>query len=369
MYVTPKQFGAIFFCGAFFTLTLFFVFSRATDSKYLDRSDFVQFYTGAVIAKDDLSKLYDHQTQIKVQSTYFEIFDRSFRSLPFVAMILKPLAFTNPKTAQDIMLGAMLAAFIIVIGMYSSSTKDFIFKVIVTGSYYPLVLAVYNIQVSLMVAAAVGLGILLLKKNYCGIAGIILATVLLKPQFMLLPILLVETARDKIKYLLGLGVSCIGLLSIGSDKLGIAYPLKYLTFLTETENGYFGTNHFELSSLQTFFAHVNYELANKLTLYTVLVLLPIAIYLYFKFSSRLSFTEQVLVAMLLTIALSLHSFIFDSLMLIFPLFSLYEEKQFRLSKFLYFLPFTTLIAINYVHALSYLGIAGYLLLVKARTRI
>ncbi len=372
LYVSPKHFVLIIFFGVFFTLTLFFIYSRTTISDIQNkfyRNDFVQFYTGAVIANTDLSKLYDHQTQVEVQSTYFGIFDRSFRSLPFVAIMLQPLALTTPIVAQNIMLGIMLIAFFITIRFYSYSTKDFLYKGIIAFSYYPFAIAMYNTQISILVAAGVGAGILLLKKNKALTAGLVLSTVLLKPQFMLLPLLLTISTKSKMRYLVGLGIGCIGLLSVGITKLGASYPLKYLTFLTETETEFFGTNKFELSSFQSLFAHINYDLAGRLTVYTVIILLLTVIPLYIKLSSKFSLTEQILIAMLSTLALSLHAFVFDSLMLIFPIFMLYEDKKFNLSKILYLLPFTTLLGLNPIHPIGYLAIIGYLLFSKAKAQI
>lgn len=366
--ISPKQLSNAIFFGIFLSLTGYILVSNVIDSPELVRTDFVQFYTGAAIANTDITKLYDHETQVAVQSLHFEIFDRSFRSLPFVARMLQPLALTTPFRANIIMMGVMLTLLFVVIRFYSHSTKDFIVKAIVVGSYLPLAIAIYNTQITILLASIIGIGLLIIRK-YSLTSGLVLAMVLVKPQFMLLPFLLVVTAKNKPRYLVGLAAGCIGLMSVGIIELGVRYPFEYLAYLAETEGGHFGTNYFELTSLQTLFAHINYTMADKLTVATVLIVLPIATYLFARFSANLNFAEQVLVAMLITLALNLHSFIFDSLMLIFPLIMLYEEKKLGVTRFLYGIPYITLIAIQYITAPSYLAVAGYMLLVKARTRI
>lgn len=311
-----------------------FLYLRIMGSKPLiapDGGDYLNFYTGAAFAKShNLKGLFDVNQQIEFQKPQYELeIVRGFRSLPFVAIIMSPLAQVEFSSSAKIFLNITLFIFFLFAFFYNKTDlKNLSVQTFLALSFLPFIMSLYAIQVTFYIAIVIALARWAIINKRDVLAGIFCAGLLIKPHFLLIAVMYLPFIKKKLKFVLGLGAMATILLLLGTGELGNYLP-NYLTFVLNTETLAFGTGHLDLVSLQGLLVYF-FEPAQalKITIITTAFLVPISLkYLNRGIKSKINSDNTLLLAAtMLGLALSIHHFKADYIILYFALWPLYKTK-------------------------------------------
>ncbi len=239
----------------------------------------------------------------------------------------------------------------------SRNPHSFAKNLILMFTFYPVILSIYNTQISLILAAIVGLIFLCQYKRKYQISGLLCALLLIKPQFVIICPFLLMVSKDRLRFLAGLTVGVSVLMIFGMFYLGTQHISEYVKFLMATENVENGTNILRLSSFQAV-SDLPYSL--MLNIVAGLTYFLIFARNYKKIPQDI----QTLLIVVAGILFSWHTFVYDFAILIFPILALWESGKHRLfwllhsvplTIFLGFgaLPFSLMLFIGFYQLLSY----------------
>ena len=181
-------------------------------------SDAIAFAAGAHLVLADPQQLYDPAAQQRVEAELLKIpqatgFIDPFTNLAAGAVLLSPLARVSLRTGSEIEVVAavllMCGALLVAIRLFSPETSPLL-RVLIAGSAVfsvPAVSALIQWD-ALMLVALLG-SVLLAERRHYGWAGVLLATLILKPQVVWLVFPALAAARSW-RYLGGLLLGAAG---------------------------------------------------------------------------------------------------------------------------------------------------------------
>jgi hypothetical protein len=316
----------------FFLVALVIVF-YSTANTYDYKADLTQLITGAsIVSSGEIQNLYDTTTQKKYQSNIAEVFKnvdglKAYRSLPFVAIFMSPLSRVDFLSSFRIWALIIIISSLIVLKFFSDSNQDYFGKVLMLFAFYPFALNIHNGQLSFLMAISTGIAFLMLKQDKCFIAGLVTGLILVKPHFLILLPYSFLIAKDRKKFTIGFSISAVVLLLIGLPRMGFYY-WDYLKFLLASEGEFYGTNPRLMSSFSNIFSYISPQHFTILNILFFLIANPPAL-LYFNKNNKHNIPEINYIAItLLVSSMALHSFIYDYIIIFYPMVYLYRKPQY-----------------------------------------
>lgn len=315
-------------------IILLFLF---TPNPYLAAgSDFISYFTGASIIKDNKAHLiYD----ITTQEEYFEniiypykgIVINRYISPPFVAIMFLPFTFINYFTAYKLFFIANLGLFLIFLyilsKVFTRLEEKYKFFYIIPFYFIPAATTLFMGQTSFLLAIIFLLIYIYLKKNRSKEAGMLSAALLVKPQFIIaIPFILLLVKKKKRFFIWFLGVTfflfLISLLIAGPKALS-----DYLPSLLSTENPQFGNRAYQMFSLHaaTTYFFFNSNLSNIYSLIVNFVVYLSSIYLFAKRISKMRLKTAFILVLFLTLTFSIHVLSHDLTLLLLPIFIIIND--------------------------------------------
>lgn len=223
--------------------------------------DFLSFYTGALLlSQGHGDSLYDLQLQESTQQSLLsaEATDRlhkqvraqalPFLNPPFVALLFLPIArFALPEAyalwllANVVLLCGLVALLTSSFGHWSRGER------LVAGftalTFLPAYFAVWQGQISTLLALTVALAWLAFRRGHDGLGGLAVAFLLAKPQYLVLAFLwLLWRSRWRALCGFGLGVALLGLVALATA--GPVAVLSWVRLLTQAPQlgSYYGAH-------------------------------------------------------------------------------------------------------------------------------
>ena len=299
-------------------------------------SDFISYFTGASIIKDNKTHLiYD----ITTQEEYFEniiypykgeVFNR-YISPPFVAIMFLPFTFINYFTAYKLFFIANLGLFSIFLyilsKVFTRLEEKYKFFYIISFYFIPAATTLFMGQTSFLLAIIFLLIYINLAKNRSKEAGMLSAALLVKPQFIIaIPLVLLLVKKKKQFLLWFLGVTfflfLISLLIAGPKALS-----DYLPSLLSTENPQFGNRAHQMFSFHaaTTYFFFNSNLSNIYSLIVNLVVYLSSLYLFAKRIIKMRLKTAFILVLFLTLTFSIHVLSHDLTLLLLPIFIIIND--------------------------------------------
>lgn len=294
-------------------------------------SDFISYYAGASIIKDNKGELiYD----ISTQRQYFEdiiyplkaTFTNRYISPPFVAFLFLPFTFVSYFTSYKLFFIANLGLFVILLFLMDKTfTKlgdKYKFLIIVPFYFIPVITTLFMGQTSFLLAIIFLLIYISLKKQKSKELGILSALLFIKPQYAIaIPFLVLLVKRKKQFLLWFLGTALILFLA----SLLIAGPKALLDFLPNalsTENPEFGNRAHQMFSLHAAISYFffNSNLVNIKSFIINFGLYIFSLYLFTKRVTKMRLKTAFVLVIFLTIVFSVHVLSHDLVILLLPIY-------------------------------------------------
>lgn len=197
-----SQFFVVYFVLIYIFLIsyTFFINSESNIRAFLLSADFRAFYTaGSMLRNGQIAHLYTIQEEYKWQQTFAPELQNlqylmPFRNPPFVAAVFLPFAFLPYPTAYFLWTGINFGVFIYLLHVIFDllPVKHFSTKSIIglsTLAFYPIWITITIGQVSLFITLAFLAAFRSIQKKELFTAGCWLALLLIKPQYLLIPII------------------------------------------------------------------------------------------------------------------------------------------------------------------------------------
>ena len=223
--------------------------------------DFLSFYTGALLlSQGHGDSLYDLQLQESTQQSLLsaEATDRlheqvraqalPFLNPPFVALMFLPLTHLNLPQAYTVWLVANVGFLGALVALLTSSFRywsrgEHLVAGLTALTFLPAYFAVWQGQISTLLALTVALAWLAFRRGHDGAGGFALALLLAKPQYCVLAFLwLLWRSRWRALGGFGLGVALLGLLALMTA--GPVAVLSWVRLLTQAPQlgSYYGAH-------------------------------------------------------------------------------------------------------------------------------
>lgn len=313
-------------------------------------SDFVNYFVGGEIVKENGRLLYDIATNKSFQDRLLEDFPARniniFRATPLVAVFFLPLSYFPLVTAYKIFavinFSVLVIFSLLITKIFKSLKKKGATFFLLSFLFFPTLQAISLGQISLILALVVFFVFKNLKDKKDFRGGALSGFLLAKVQFIfLVPFLLILSSERK-KYLLGFLYSGFVILAISVFVSGPEWIIEYPKFLLATETPSFGSR---LSGMWTFLATLN-ELGLSASFLTNGAFYFSALALYFRSYKGEKLDLFFASAVLLTLFFSMHLFSHDLVLILVPLLILLnkflkdkqDKKYLYVFSFLYFLP-------------------------------
>ncbi|NTU46999.1 DUF2029 domain-containing protein [Candidatus Roizmanbacteria bacterium] len=243
----------VFFGFIFFIVLGFVILVSAQLTSRFATTDFRAQYTGAVLLSQGEGKnLYRLSTQTQVQKQFAPIRREEqllpFLNPPFVAAVLTPLALVPFSTAYIIFAGSNLLFVCLIFFLTQkiqtrNASTDYVGIPLLITAYLPFWVTVINGQFSLVLSVSVLGGMLLLLHKRNWEAGVVLSLLLVKPYFLIFPLIYFMKVRNW-RTLVGLGTGICSLIMVSFCLVGSTGMKEYLLLLMQASHwiNEYGTN-------------------------------------------------------------------------------------------------------------------------------
>lgn len=238
-----RRVGIITLLGILIALPIAF-FRDNTGLSMVKSGDFPGFYVQAEILKRGLAnRLYDPELQRAIENEFWPSFGGAFYMAaypPYTAVLLYPLSFFSPQTAQNIFVSIMCIFYVLSFWLLSAinpTLKNRAFGIgaftIFLSTMIAALFGAQNTALSMLIACAAIYGIKLHTKRSLFAAGLLLGFWAFKPQFALFGSLFALLAAPSFALLLGIGCSFLILFLVGVGTIGITWPLTWIEVIQQ----------------------------------------------------------------------------------------------------------------------------------------
>lgn len=228
---------------SFVTGTFLFVRNIGTRLAILG-TDFVAYYTGGkMLMLRPHDKLYDFHLQYDLQVTYIPEFPNinfvyPFRNPPFMALVFLPLANLQMAQAYIVWLVFNIFCGVIVSLVFADllnlqRASDKLIVLVGVFIYPPVWITLILGQVSLLLVLSFLLAYRAVKKGDSLRAGLFLSILLIKPQYLLVPLSLLLLHR-KFRVIAGFGMGLLITFALSIYAVGINGLISFFYSLTNT---------------------------------------------------------------------------------------------------------------------------------------
>lgn len=236
----------------YFVIAIFFILISLLAVKNLHTvlyfynigNDFVAYYSSGIISRTNVQDLYYLTTQFSVQKNispteFLNFFP--YLNPPFISYLIIPLTFISFHQAIYLWLFMnilILGLFLIGIFIYYKSYDWWIriFIIISILFFNPVHVNIFSSQLSLIIALIILFAWFLYSKNKYVLSGFLLSLLIIKLQFIILPILVLLINKNK-KWIIGLIIGVISLLLISFVPMGLPSLKTYIQYLISYGNG------------------------------------------------------------------------------------------------------------------------------------
>ncbi len=264
------------------------------------QTDFLQFYTGAVLAGTDgmYSMAANREAHLRLagfttkQGTYF------IRP-PFYAAVLHPLAFLPYQSAYWVFQAVSIAAAVILVRLYRGPWQATAAMLL----FFPLVVSILLGQDITLIMAICAAAILLHRSGRDAAAGFVLSLCSIKFHlFVLIPLVLIR--HGKWRMIGGAAMGAVAWLAISTIVAGPAWPMRYLAVL---ENPVMNPDLDRMPTIQGIL------LGSPLAVPAAVVVLGLFL---FAIARLRNFEDSFGLALAGGLLLSMHSYIYDCVILL-----------------------------------------------------
>jgi hypothetical protein len=331
--------------GTFVFLSMFFIFISIIFSNQWYTSDFFSFYTGANLWATDPLHMYDLSLQYRYEldlNNTGNIYFYPYIYLPIFLVPIRFLLFLPPQYLYICTVIFQLILFAFCIYMLFRTFRipftNNLFLISFLVSFAPVFVALYNSQTSVFLFAVyTALLVSIWKRNFFWV-GFIASFLLYKPQYFILPFLILMILQN-INVRKGLLVGllthlCLNVVLLGGN-IG-QFVTSNIWYMTEFESKIEQTNF--MVSLQSLVSMALFFLTRPI-LYSISIFLGSAILvgLVMYMKRRSVFFKNPIVGVVLLILGSLisglHVHTHDAILLIIPLLYIYTAQIRPLMKF------------------------------------
>ena len=318
-------------------IVLIFTFFLAFPSHNLaGGSDFLSYFAGASIIKNDKANLiYDISTQKEsLENIIYPLkgsITNRFISPPFVALLYLPFTYLNYFTAYKLFfianLGLLLIFLFLMEETFKKLRKKYEWLTIVPFYFIPVATTLFMGQTSFLLALIFLLIYICLNKKKSKEVGILSATLLIKPQFIVaIPFLILLVKRKK-EFLLWFLISILILFLLSFLMVGPKALSDYLPYLLLTENPEFGNRANQMFSLHAAISYLFFK-SNLTNLYSLIInfaLYTYSLYLFSKRVSKMRLKTAFIIVIFLTLVFSVHVLSHDLILLLLPIFIILND--------------------------------------------
>jgi hypothetical protein len=266
--------------------------------------DFLQFYTGAVLAGTDGLYSVAANREVHLRLAGFSTQGTYFVRLPFYAAALSPLALLSYLPAYWLFqsVSIALAAVVALLNRGPWQLKAAI------ALFLPLALSVIVGQDIALMLLLCTVALLLHKSGRGAAAGLVFSLCIIKFHlFVLVPLVLIR--HRKWRMIGGVAVGAVAWLAISTVVAGPAWPMRYLTVL---QNPAINPDLDRMPSIRGIF------LGSPLAVYAAIVVLAVFMYVILKLRD---FEAAFGLALAGGLLLNTHSYIYDCVILLPALIS------------------------------------------------
>ncbi len=359
--------------------------SPYSDYKKLNgTTDFIAFLVGGnIAASGNISNLYDLTHQTAVQNQLLEPVSLNgvlaFINPPVTAYFYAPLANLSMTSAfwAVVSVNTFLIAISLVL-LLMNTNLDYR----IAGLYIVLIPWHFSFWHTLIGGQPAGvilflltLSYVFLKKGNYFISGVLIGFLFIKPQFLLIALLLafsIHNIKSRKSFIFGAALSVLFMCVVNSLLYGWDFLPDYISLLFFTDSSNYGTSikfNFNLVSVMSFFTQSNSHAK------TASMLLITPIYLYVtkrlnKLNINTNISHLFSIAVFFTPILNLHTMNTDLLVYLIPLFlwsrtcvvKNYVAAETLIFIMVFLVPWLALYSLQWMLTLVLLGFGFYLLL-------
>jgi Glycosyltransferase family 87 len=287
-------------------------------------TDFNQLYaTGSMLRAGQRAELYDLNVQRRVQYSLFHCGYLPGNHPAYEYLLFAPLSAMSYPTAYF----CFLAANLILLGFAlwaicdQASLRTLLAMAVIAFSFFPVSVALFQEQDSILLTAIVAAALLALKRNWTVTAGMLAGVGLFKFQ-LTIPIFLLLLVWKHWRFCLGFLLSGFTLAILSIIVTGPAEQRLYLSMLTHTEGSF---NVLIMVNLRALFAAAIPGISGA---FLVVANVAIgAVLAFFLSRSRRSDQEALLLAIPLATLCSYHLYSHDLTLLLLPITALLLQAE------------------------------------------
>ena len=205
--------------------------------------------------------------------------------------------------------------------------KKYEWLTIVPFYFIPVATTLFMGQTSFLLALIFLLIYICLNKKKSKEVGILSATLLIKPQFIVaIPFLILLVKRKK-EFLLWFLISILILFLLSFLMVGPKALSDYLPYLLLTENPEFGNRANQMFSLHAAISYLFFK-SNLTNLYSLIInfaLYTYSLYLFSKRASKMRRKTAFILVIFLTLVFSVHVLSHDLILLLLPIFIILND--------------------------------------------
>ncbi|GIW69308.1 MAG: hypothetical protein KatS3mg101_0055 [Patescibacteria group bacterium] len=307
-------------------------------------TDFLAQMTGASIVREgDIKNLYNYQVQFEYQQRLMGNKNipnaLTFRTPPTTAYILSLLPVENYVLAFWLAVGVNLLCVMVSIWLLTerSFNKTFVIGTI-AAFLVPLLMTLIGGQPLGPILIFLTLAFINIKNNRPFMAGVWIALLFIKPNFLLATFLILPLLNDKKqlkKYLMGFAAALSLLIGLNMLLYGKGFLPDYIKFISSTEEEHSGTsiaNNTNISGvIYTISSWLNKPYNNFIALAFTLITNVLTFLMIWNMRNKMSLEKRFALICLILPVLNLHTMYSDllphliSLTLLLPLF--FDEKR------------------------------------------
>lgn len=325
--IKPKHIPYIIF-GLFFLYLYFNFLLKDSQKEYVLDSDFPVYYRTALMLREGkASEIYDYGKQLEYHTTLilgYEIPLRIYVNLPLASFIFVPLTYLEIHTAYKVFSIFNLVLLILSLFYLSRLLKVPRITLIFLALFSPLFGGIFYGQLSVILLFCLVASLYALHKENYKIAGLSLAVLVIKPQYLLLALFILISYRKIYKFVIWfIGPSVLYiLLNFISLKIdGLIDLGKYIVQMKSWHGYFYNIFHFEK------IIEINILVFIQLML---ILLTCIALFIKKELGSSTNLFNTFSLAVWGGIVLNAHSMYADLILLVIPLFyyfSIYSKLR------------------------------------------
>ncbi|KKQ42530.1 MAG: hypothetical protein US60_C0016G0008 [Microgenomates group bacterium GW2011_GWC1_37_8] len=253
-------------------------------------SDYKSYITGAkIILGGERNNLYTIETQEKYQK---EIFKNDqiilpFRMLPLFAFIFIPFSFASLTLGYRIyyLLNILLAIVCVILfsKFFEGRKLDYLLLVFI---FFPLVANIIFAQIIIILMILYLLVLLFFKKDRYLAGGVLSSVLINKPHFLIFILFLFLMSKRKIKFLTGLFLGLVVMITFSLSVVGFEGFLSYPGFLLRTENTYYGGDIVKMISVPSVISFILKSRMSIIMIYLINLFILLSFTIYFFSKSR-----------------------------------------------------------------------------------